>query len=248
MIIWRSTSQWIGGLYFLFSIILLIDIFDDNLKKSLTNFISFNSSEVFKQFFKLIIVYIILTLLIFIVLKLITFRNFDALNFSLTIISSGGFLPVNNIDYLLNTDFKIIIFSFTLLISFFSIFLIYNLIFLKNKYLNFFTEDLYLLIYLVSIIFLLFIFSSSVSFPHILFSTISSVSNIGIFFTVNENNYLFIYIIFVIIGGSFFSTSSGLRFFKIFTLVKFSLNELLSHSKPKQILLSKVLFEKKRID
>ena len=28
----------------------------------------------------------------------------------------------------------------------------------------------------------------------------------------------------------------------------FSLNELLSHSKPKQILLSKVLFEKKRID
>ena len=39
LIIWRSTSQWIGGLYFLFSIILLIDIFDNNLKKSLTNFL-----------------------------------------------------------------------------------------------------------------------------------------------------------------------------------------------------------------
>ena len=34
LIIWRSTSQWIGGLYFLFSIILLIDIFDENFKKS----------------------------------------------------------------------------------------------------------------------------------------------------------------------------------------------------------------------
>ena len=77
LIIWRSTSQWIGGLYFLFSIILLIDIFDENLKKSLTNFISFNSSELFKQFFKVIIVYFILTLLIFVVLKFINFRNFE---------------------------------------------------------------------------------------------------------------------------------------------------------------------------
>ena len=34
IVLWRSSSQWIGGLYFLFSIILLIDIFDTNLKKS----------------------------------------------------------------------------------------------------------------------------------------------------------------------------------------------------------------------
>ena len=54
LIIWRSTSQWIGGLYFLFSIILLIDIFDENLKKSLTNYLSFDSSEIFKQSFKII--------------------------------------------------------------------------------------------------------------------------------------------------------------------------------------------------
>ena len=45
LILWRSSTQWIGGLYFLFSIILLIDIFDNNLKKSLTNFINFDTSE-----------------------------------------------------------------------------------------------------------------------------------------------------------------------------------------------------------
>ena len=45
LILWRTTSQWIGGIYFLFSIVLLIDIFDNSLKKSLTNFISFNTSE-----------------------------------------------------------------------------------------------------------------------------------------------------------------------------------------------------------
>ena len=38
LILWRSSSQWLGGLYFLFSIILLIDIFDENLKKKLNKF------------------------------------------------------------------------------------------------------------------------------------------------------------------------------------------------------------------
>ena len=30
LILWRSSTQWIGGLYFLFSIILLIDVFDNH--------------------------------------------------------------------------------------------------------------------------------------------------------------------------------------------------------------------------
>ncbi len=51
IILWRSSTQWLGGLYFLISIILLIDIFDNNLKKSLTNFINFNSNETIKQLF-----------------------------------------------------------------------------------------------------------------------------------------------------------------------------------------------------
>ena len=53
LIIWRSSIQWIGGLYFLFSIIFLIDIYDENLKKSLTNFLSFNTTEVLKQTIKI---------------------------------------------------------------------------------------------------------------------------------------------------------------------------------------------------
>ena len=67
LILWRSTSQWVGGIYFLFSILLLIDIFDDAFKKSLTNFISFNYSEVFKQSFKIFILYTTLTFVIFLV-------------------------------------------------------------------------------------------------------------------------------------------------------------------------------------
>ena len=44
LIIWRSSIQWIGGLYFLFSIIFLIDIYDQSLKKYLTNLSSFSCS------------------------------------------------------------------------------------------------------------------------------------------------------------------------------------------------------------
>ena len=106
LILWRSTSQWIGGIYFLFSILLLIDIFDDSLKKSLTNFISFNYSEIFKQSFKILILYTSLTLFLFISLKLINLRTFDSFNIAMTIISSGGFLPVNDIDVIVNSNFK----------------------------------------------------------------------------------------------------------------------------------------------
>jgi trk system potassium uptake protein TrkH len=53
-------------------------------------------------------------------------------------------------------------------------------------------------------------------------------------------------------GGSFFSTSSGIRFLKIYALFKFSINELISHAKPKNVFLNKNLlldtsFEKTEI-
>ena len=111
LILWRSTSQWIGGLYFLFSILLLIDIFDENLKKSLTNYFSLNSAEILKQSFKIFIIYLALTLMSFIVLKIINLRTFDAFNLSLTIVSSGGFLPINNFNLLIQDDVSKIVFS-----------------------------------------------------------------------------------------------------------------------------------------
>ena len=242
LILWRSTSQWIGGIYFLFSILLLIDIFDDNLKKSLTNFISFNYSETFKQSFKILILYIALTLLLFISLKLIDLRTFDSFNLAMTIISSGGFLPVNNIDSIINTNIKEIIFSILMLFSYFSLFLIYNILFLKNKTLNFFAEDIYLFIYFLFLVIVFFIFFNfNYNFSTILFSLTSSMSNIGISFNNSPSNLWFIFLIIVVIGGSFFSTSSGLRLLKVYFLFKYSINEILSYSKPNNIFNTKLL-------
>ena len=138
LILWRSSIQWIGGLYFLYSIIFLIDIYDESLKKSLTNFLSFNTSEILKQTIKIFLLYSCLTIFIFIILNIFGIRSFNSLNLAMTIISSGGFLPVNDLSTILINNSQIIIFSFLMLLSFFSIFFIYNLIFLRNKNLNFF--------------------------------------------------------------------------------------------------------------
>ena len=238
LILWRSSSQWIGGLYFLFSILLLIDVFDENLKRSLTNYISLNSSEIFKQVFKIIAIYLSMTILIFLMLKLVNIRSYDAYNYSLTIISSGGFLPNNNFDTTFTTDISKIILSISMLFSFFSLFFIFNLIFFKKKNINYLSEDINILIYLLIVIVLSFIFFNYNN------NFSSSVSNIGISFEQVPKNLVFVFLILVILGGSFFSTSSGLRVIKVLTLIKFSLNNLLSHSKPNQIYSNKLSLNK----
>ena len=245
LILWRSSTQWLGGLYFLFSIILLIDIYDENFKKTLTNFISFDSSEIFKQAIKIFFLYSILTLIIFLVLNIFSIRSFNSLNLAFTLISSGGFLPVNDLTSIIKQNSQILVLSLLMLISFFSIFFSYNLIFFKKKNVNFFYEDLHLIVYLIIIIaiFLLF-FSFNKDFSVNLLSITSSISNIGISLNNNQENLIFIFLILVIIGGSFFSTSSGLRFIKIYSLFKYSLNQILSFSKPKNIFMNKLMFSK----
>ena len=249
LIMWRSSTQWIGGLYFLFSIIFLIDIYDASLKRSLTNFMSFNNSEVVKQTVKIFILYFILTILIFVALEIIGLRTFNSLNLAMSLISSGGFLPFNDISLILNTELKKIIFSFLMLISFFSIFFIYNLMFFKGRDKNFFYEDYNLLVYLTILFLIFFIFFSyNNDFINLFFLISSSVSNIGISLDHNYNNLHFIFLLLVVIGGSFFSTSSGLRFIRIYSLVKFSFNQILSFSKPRNIFMNRLLFSKNNFE
>jgi len=249
IIIWRSSSQWIGGLYFLFSILLLIDIFDDNLKKTITNFLSFNSSEIFKQFSKILIFYILITLIIFLIYNIFEFRSFISLNLALSVISSGGFLPTNNLSSILNNELKINLFSLTLLISFFGLFFLYNVFLIKNKGLKSIQEDLYLLFYLLFVYSIFFIFSDkNIDFNYLFLAISSSVSNVGISLEKTPQKFAFIFLLLIIVGGSFFSTSSGLRFVKIYSLIKFSINELISHSKPKNIFLNKLAFSDKNMN
>ncbi len=249
LILWRSSSQWIGGLYFLFSIILLIDIFDSNLKKPLTNLLSFNNTETLKQSAKILILYVSLTFVIFLLLNILDVRAFNSFNLAMTIISSGGFLPTNNLESIVNTKIKELGISFSMLISFFSLFLSYNLFFIRKKSISFFQEDFYLLFYLIIIILsFFFIINSDNNFSTIFLAICSSVSNIGISLSGSYQNISFIFLLITIIGGSFFSTSSGIRFVKIYSLFKFSINELASHAKPLNVFVNKLEFSGSKLE
>jgi len=249
LILWRSSSQWIGGLYFLFSIILLIDIFDLNLKKSLTNYLSFNTSETLKQSTKILILYTVLTFVIFVILNISSIRSFNSFNLAMTIISSGGFLPTNNLSNIIDTKTKEIFLSFMMLTSFFSLFLSYNIVTVNKKNINFFHEDFYLLIYLCCLIILFFLlFNSTYNFSEIFLSLSSSISNIGVSLNGTYNNISFLFLIITIIGGSFFSTSSGIRLVKLYSLFKFSINELASHAKPLNVFINKLELSDTKIE
>ncbi|MBD1165195.1 TrkH family potassium uptake protein, partial [Pelagibacterales bacterium SAG-MED13] len=101
-------------------------------------------------------------------------------------------------------------------------------------------------IIIVTVFFLFFSFNNN--FSNNFLSIASSISNIGFSLDSEQKNLSFIFLIFVIIGGSFFSTSSGLRFIKIYSLFKYSLNQILSFSKPKNIFMNKLMFTKINFD
>ena len=74
------------------------------------------------------------------------------------------------------------------------------------------------------------------------------MSNIGFSLESSQTNLNILFLILVIIGGSFFSTSSGLRFIKVYSLFKYSLNQILSFSRPKNIFMNKLMFTKINFD
>jgi len=55
-------------------------------------------------------------------------------------------------------------------------------------------------------------------------------------------------LIITIVGGSFFSTSSGIRLVKLYSLFKFSINELGSHAKPLNVFINKLEFSDTKIE
>jgi trk system potassium uptake protein TrkH len=117
--------------------------------------------------------------------------------------------------------------------------------FTKNHNLIFFNEDIHLLIYFLTLLFIFFVFFNfDNNLSELFLSLTTSVSNIGFSLDNSSSRLSFIFLILVMIGGSFFSTSSGIRFLKIYSLFKYSINEILSYSRPKNIFINKHLFSK----
>ncbi|MDC1476449.1 TrkH family potassium uptake protein, partial [Pelagibacteraceae bacterium] len=148
LLLWRSSSQWLGGLFFLVAVIGTIGSKQIKIKpayllpggvlgRNLYNNFNYN-------FIRILLIYFFSTVFIIFLYSLSNIRLFDAFNLAFTVISSGGFVNSSNLNNILSNDFQIFILSITLLIPILNFFLFYNFLIrrfeIKNHY-----EDVHLL-------------------------------------------------------------------------------------------------------
>ena len=114
LILWRSSSQWIGGLFFLNFLIIIFSSKKFNYKMvSLTHSgeSSYSSKENIKNnILKIFFYYCVLSFGIFLLFNISGIRLFNSLNLSMSLISGGGFLPTNILANIISTHFQKIIF------------------------------------------------------------------------------------------------------------------------------------------
>ncbi len=241
LILWRSSSQWIGGLYFLFFLILVFSNKKFNYKMiSLTysGDSSYSSEEnIKKNIFKVFMFYCFLSFALFLLFNISGIRLFNSLNISMTIISNGGFLPTDYLSNIISSNFQKIIFIFALFFSMLNFYIIFN-IFNKKVLIREHKEDLYLL--LLTIILVIFIYFNNNSGLDLIISVISSLSNSGL--TLIKSNDLSLYFLFItIIGGSLISNTSGIKLARFYILIKTASSEILKLISPNSVV-NKTIF------
>ena len=249
LILWRSSSQWIGGLYF---IIFLIIIFSNNQYNFRLNQLvftgdmgSFSKSNTKNILLQIFLVYSLLTLLILIILSIGNVRLFNSLNLSMTIISNGGFLPTNSLDQIfLKDDYYIL--AITLLIPTINIFFLFNL-FNRRRIVSDHQEDLFLLVFISVLSIIMFYSFKNVNFSEVLINIISSISNSGISFTKSSSGTI-IFIFLCAMGGSLISNSSGIKFIRIYILIKSTAAEIIRLVRPNNVFNNSIFYSDKKID
>ena len=246
LILWRSSSQWIGGLYFLIFIIIIFSNKTFNYK--MTDLVysgdsSYKSEDNIKQnITKIIIIYSVLSFIIFTLLNISGLRLFNSLNMSMTLLSGGGFLPTDDINKIISTNFQKIIFFLSLIISMLNLFLLFNLL-NKKKLLDGHKEDLYLLIFLILLFGL--IFFNDYSAFNLIISILSSLANSGLTLLEQGDNLSLYFLLITIVGGSLISNTSGIKLIRFYILLKISSSEILKLISPNSVI-NKTIFSSNR--
>ena len=248
LILWRSSSQWIGGLYFLFFLVLVFSNKQFNYKMNDLTFSGDGSinleSNIKELLTKIFILYTILSFAIFITLNLTEVRMFNSLNLSMSLISSGGFIPTNSLDKIINSNPQKIVFICSLLISLLNFFLILN-IFEKKIITRDHKEDFYLI--LLSIILILLVYLNNYGGLDIIIGVLSSMSNSGLSLINSDNNLSLYFILITIVGGSLISNTSGIKFARIYILIKIASIEILKLISPNSIINKNLFNSEKKI-
>ena len=248
LILWRSSSQWIGGLYFLFFLVLIFSNKQFNYKMNELTYSGdgrLNSeSNVKDLLLRIFILYSILSFVIFLLLNISEIRMFNSLNLSMSLVSTGGFIPTNSLDKIISSNPQKLIFIFSLLISMLNFFLILN-IFEKKVIIREHKEDLYLVI--LSLIFILLVYLNNYSGLNIIISVLSSLSNSGLSLINSDNNLSLYFILIAAVGGSLISNTSGIKFTRIYILLKTASSEIIKLVSPNSIINKNIFNSEKKI-
>jgi trk system potassium uptake protein len=248
LILWRSSSQWIGGLYFLFFLTIIFSNKQFSFKMMDLTFSGdgvLNSENNIKNFlFKIFTIYSLLSLIIFLLLSFNDVRLFNSLNLSMSLISTGGFIPTNKLGSIIYSNPQKIVLILSLILSMTNFFLILN-IFEKKMITRLHKEDLYL-IFLSIILILLIYFNNNVGL-NLIISVLSSLCNSGLSLISSDNNLSLYFILITIIGGSIVSNTSGIKFTRIYILIKTSTEEIIKLVSPNSIVNKNLFNSDKKI-
>ncbi len=252
LILWRSSSQWIGGLLFLLATIGTIGSKQIRIKPAYLISGGASGRNFYNNFnynfIKISLIYLATTIFIIFLYTVVDLRLLDAVNLSFTSISSGGFIPAETLNSILKNDVQIFIFSISLLFPIFNFFLLYD-IFARKFYFKNYQEDLHLVVFIILLTLLFYFFIiSDVGFVNVFFAIISSISTSGVT-TYSSNLDLSLFLILLtIVGGSLISTSSGFKYTRIYILLKISYQEIYRLAKPINIIDKNLYNSEAKID
>ena len=248
LILWRSSSQWIGGLFFLFFLIIVFSNKTFNYKMTNLSYSgdnNYNSKENIKDnILKIFIIYSSLSIAILTLLNISGLRLFNSLNMTMTLVSGGGFLPTDSIDKIIETNFQKIIFIFSLLISMMNFYLLFNL-FNKKTLIKEHKEDFYLII--LTIVLFVLIYFNNYKGLDIIISVVSSLANSGLSLVNTDNNLSLYFLLITMIGGSLISNTSGIKFTRFYILIKITSSEIIKLISPNSIINKTIFNSDKKI-
>tara|TARA_Y100000590_G_scaffold332819_1_gene378428 strand:+ start:34 stop:1455 length:1422 start_codon:yes stop_codon:yes gene_type:complete len=236
LVLWRSSSQWMGGLLFLLATIGTIGSKQIKIKPAYLISGGASGRNFYNNFnynfVKIFLIYFFTTIFIIFLYSLTNLRLLDSFNLAFTSISAGGFIPNENLSDILVNNLQIFVFSITLLFPIFNFFLLHDLITRQFSFRNH-QEDFHLgsLVILLSLIFYFFVIPNE-GFANVFFAIVSSISTSGVSTYSSNFDLSLFFLLLTIVGGSLISTSSGFKYTRIYILLKISYQEIYRLVKP----------------
>lgn len=262
ILLWRSTTQWLGGM----GIIVLVVAVIPHLNFSNTSLNIYQAESPGPSVTKLEptiqetakflwVFYLVLTLILFVIFLFTKMSWFDSLNHSFTTISTGGFSTKNNSIAYFDDNVIEIVMIFFMLFSSVNYSLHYN--FLRTKSLKSYQDGecffFFVVIFFIIGIIALFSFylnnQNIFSFKDIIFTVVSLVTSSGFVITDYEM-WLFspqlLLVFLFLMGGCSGSTSGGIKVIRVQILAKYIYRELVRLVHPKIVMNIKI--NKKKLD